>query len=140
EPVYQDLCRRLAQEEHLTPDETGWRVGGQAAWLHAWVGLEVTCFAVDPRRGAEVLAEVIGWQWSGTMTHDGCASYDRFQETVHQQCVGHVLRRCHDLAEVQPGRARLFPRRVITLFQGALEARDQFRDGQLDQAALEQVH
>ena len=139
-PVYQDLRRRLAEEEHLTPDETGWRIGGHSAWLHVWVGANVTCFAIDPHRSAEVLAAVIGWQWSGTLTHDGCASYDRFLWAGHQQCVGHVVRRAHELEETQTGAAKRFPRQVITLFQGALAIRDQFLDGQLDQAALAAAH
>jgi transposase len=139
-PVYQEIRQQLAAAEHITPDETGWRIGGQPAWLHAWVGVNVTCFAVDSRRSADVLAEVIGWQWSGTMTHDGCASYDRFLEAVHQQCVAHVERRSHELEEAQAGAAKVFPRQVITLFQGALAARDEFLDGRLDAAALEQVH
>jgi transposase len=139
-PVYQEIRQHLAAEEHITPDETGWRLGGHPVWLHAWVGVNVTCFAIDPQRSADALAAVIGWQWSGTMTHDGCASYDRFQEAVHQQCVAHVLCRSHELEAAQSGAAKMFPRQVITLFQGALAVRDQFLTGALDATALEQAH
>lgn len=141
EPVYEQIKQRLATAEHLTPDETGWRIGGHPAWLHGWVGDDgTTGYVIDPRRGADVLATVIGWDWSGTMTHDGCPSYDRFEEAVHQQCVAHVLRRARAMADQQTGPAQVFPNRVIALFQGALAVRDQFLEGRLDQTALEQAH
>src|SRR5205807_7245702 len=92
-----------------------------------------TCFVIDPQRGAEVLASVIGWDWSGVMTHDGCPSYDRFEEAIHQQCMDHGLRRARALAEKQSGAAQLFPRQVIDLFQGALHTRDQFLEGPIDE-------
>ena len=142
EPVYQDLQEHLRDAEHLTPDETGWRVGGRPVWLHAWVGGDgTTCYAIDPRRGALVLQEVIGSDWSGHLTHDGYASYDaQFEEAVHQQCIDHALRRARGLREQLRGRDRMFPGQVIELFQGALAVRDQFLEGRLDEAALAQAH
>jgi transposase len=141
QPAYQQIRGQIQQAKHLTPDETGWRVGGHTVWLHSWVGDDgSTCFAIDPQRGADVLAGVIGWDWSGTMTHDGCPSYDRFEEASHQQCVDHALRRARALAEKQAGAAKAFPRQVLDLFQGALQARDRFQGGEMGAAALEQAH
>jgi transposase len=102
QPACQEIREQPQTSAHLTPDETGWRVGGQPAWLHAWVGDQgATCYVIDAQRSAWVLEAVIGGDWSGTMTHDGFASYDRFAEAVHQQCVGHALRRARTLAEKQ---------------------------------------
>lgn len=141
QPVYQQILERLKNAEHLTPDETGWRIGGHPAWLHAWVGGDgTTAFAIDPRRGAEVLGEVIGWDWSGNMTHDGCSSYDRFEDAGHQQCVDHALRRARALVDKQIGIAKRFPRQVIALLGGALRVRDRFLEGKIDAAALERAH
>lgn len=140
-PVYEQIKQHIRNSEQLTPDETGWRIGGHPVWLHGWVGDDgTTCYVIDPRRGADVLAENIGWEWSGTMTHDGLASYDRFLYARHQQCVDHGLRRARGLAEKQSGAAQGFPNQVIDLFTGALEARDQFLDGKLDQADLADAH
>jgi transposase len=142
EPVYRGLQEHLRNAEHLSPDETGWRIGGRPVWLHAWVGGDgTTCYAIDPRRSAAVLQEVIGPDWSGRMTHDGYASYDaQFAEAIHQQCVAHALRRARSLREQLRGRDRAFPGQVIELFQGALAARDRFLAGQLDADALAQAH
>jgi transposase len=141
QPVYAEILDHLKAADHLTPDESGWRIGGHPAWIHAWVsGDGTTGFAVDPRRGAEVLAEIIGFDWSGKMTHDGCPSYDRFVNAGHQQCVDHGLRRARALGEKQTADAKYFPQQVIALFEGALQARDQFLAGKIDQAALAQAH
>ena len=141
QPVYEQIKERIKTCLHLTPDETGWRVGGHLAWLHGWVGDDgTTCFVIDSRRGAEVLSEVIGFDWSNNMTHDGCPSYDRFEDAVHQQCVDHALRRARALADKQIGSAKRFPNQVIDLFEGALQVRDRFATGQIGQAAAERAH
>src|ERR1022692_1938793 len=140
-PVYEEIKQHIRDAEYLTPDETGWRIGGQPVWLHAWVaGDGATCFAIDPRRSADVLEETIGIGWSGNLTHDGFSSYDRFVCAVHQQCVAHPLRRAHAMEENATGRAKDFPRQVIDVFQGALQVRDQFLAGQLDEAELLRAH
>lgn len=118
------------------PDETGWRVSATQHWLHVLVGDEATCYLIDRSRGAEVAAAVLGWEYSGVMTHDGCASYDRFENALHQQCVAHILRRAHDLCQTAHGRAQCFPRQVIDLFQNALECRDLCRAGEVDPDVL----
>jgi transposase len=135
-PAYAELQQRLPTSAIITPDETGWRVGGHPAWLHAWVGDDVTCYVISPQRSADALAAVIGWDWSGVLNHDGFASYDRFVSATHQQCVAHVLRRAHELEPTQPGAARRLPRQVIDLFQGALQVRDMYHDGLATAAEL----
>ncbi len=66
--------RTSAGSPQVVPDETGWRVGGRAAWLHAFVGQRETCYVIDPTRktlpnagGAVAGAR----RWSGTLVHDG---------------------------------------------------------------------
>jgi transposase len=124
-PAYLEIKERIQGSKHLTPDETGWRIGGHPVWLHAWVGDEgATLYAIDPQRSADVLQEVIGIDWSGSMTHDGFSSYDRFESSLHQQCNDHALRRARTLLEKQSGAAKIFPRQVIELLRAGLRERD----------------
>lgn len=140
-PAYEEIKQHIRVAKNLTPDETGWRLGGQPIWLHAWVADDgATCFAIDPHRSADVLEKTIGIGWSGNMTHDGFSSYDRFVCAVHQQCLAHPLRRAHTMEENATGQAKDFPRQVIDVFQGALEVRDEFRAGHLDEAELLDAH
>lgn len=141
QPAYQEIQQRLHNAEVITPDETGWRVGGHPVWLHAWVGDDsVTCYHIDPQRSADALARVLGSDWSGTLVHDGWASYERFDDACHQQCQAHVLRRAHDLEEAATGRAKVLPRQVIDLFQESLRVRDQFAQEPPDVDRRERVH
>jgi transposase len=133
QPVYEQIQERIQDAEHLTPDETGWRIGGHPAWLHAWVGDDgATLYAIDPQRSAAVLEKVIGSDWSGAMTHDGFSSYERFEDVVHQQCVDHALRRARKLVEKQSGPGKIFPQQVIDLLMDALQLRDRFNEENAD--------
>jgi transposase len=125
QPVYQQIKEHIKHSKHLDPDETGWRIGGHLVWLHGWVGDDgATLYAIDPQRSADVLEKIIGIDWSGSMTHDGFSSYDRFEDAVHQQCQDHALRRARTLLDKHTGAATLFPRQVIELFTGSLRLRD----------------
>ena len=140
-PVYDQIQAHLRHTPSLTPDETGWRIGGHPVWLHAWVGDDgTTCYAIDPKRSADALEAVIGRDWSGALTHDGFQSYDRFRAACHQQCVDHALRRARRLAETQTGRAKDFPEQIVALFRGALAVRDRYLDRTIDAAALAAAH
>jgi transposase len=129
QPTYQEIQKSIENSKVITPDETGWRQGGRPVWLHAWVGEQATCYVIDPHRSADALEQVIGLDYSGTLVHDGAASYDRFGEAMHQGCVAHVLRRAHHLEQAQIGQARSFPRQVIALLQEALGLRADYRQG-----------
>jgi len=133
QPVYQEIKEHIQNAKHLTPDETGWRIGGHPVWLHDWVGDDgAVLFAIDPQRSADVLQQVIGIDWSGSMTHDGFSSYERFEDALHQQCVDHALRRARGLLEKHSGTAAIFPRQVIDLFRDALRLRDRLNDADAD--------
>src|SRR3954468_11429271 len=138
-PAYHEVQEEIKSAPCLTPDETGWRVAGQPAWLHAWVAERATAYAIDPHRKADVLERLIGIEWSGTMVHDGSASYDRFRAATHQQCLGHVLRRVRDL-EAQATRGAVhFPRKLIALFTEAIHLRNRYKKGEVSAEQLRQA-
>lgn len=124
EPDYQLILESVRRSEQIAVDETGWRVGGQSAWLHVWVGDKATAYAIDSQRSADALQNVIGRDWAGILSHDGYATYDRFEQAIHQQCVAHVLRRARDLLDVAKGGEVHFPKQVIALFTEAVHWRN----------------
>jgi transposase len=94
EPAYEQLRQDIRGSPQIVPDETGWRVGGRAAWLHAFVGRRETCYVIDPTRSGEPAEQLLGWDWSGTLVHDGWSVYDRFRVLgyhMHARCA-HVFR------------------------------------------------
>jgi transposase len=130
EPDYQRILDDLKNSKRIVPDETGWRIGGQPAWLHVGVGDRATGYFIDSQRSAEVLQRVIGSDWSGILTHDGWSSYEAcFPDAIHQQCVGHALRRARDLLATAARGAVHFPQRVIALFTEAIHLRNDYHRG-----------
>lgn len=133
--VHQVIVRRVRSSPTLVPDETGWRVGGLLAWLHVAVGVDATAYLIDRHRGYEASAKLIGEDYAGTMTHDGWKPYDRFAKAKHQTCIGHLLRRCHELIAGGSGGAVLFPRQIKAVLKEGLAIRDRRDAGtQLDAA------
>jgi len=108
----------------LSPDETGWRVGGRPAWLHVAAAADAAAYLVHRRRGFDAPAQLLGEDFAGAMTHDGWAPYLNFRAALHQSCLAHLLRRCGELLEAATRGAVRFPRRVKAILQEALAVRD----------------
>jgi transposase len=126
EAALEQVKRDVRGSPQVTPDETGWRVGGNKAWLHAFAAPQATCYVIDPTRSGQPAEDLLGPDWDGRMVHDGWSVYDRFAQAVHQQCNAHLIKRCNELLETAtPGPAR-FPRAVKELLQRGLRLRDRF--------------
>jgi transposase len=66
--------------------------------------------------------------------------YARFIYATHQTCLGHLLRRSHELEELAVGVAARFPRQVKAALKQALAVRDRRNAGKLTMPqALEQA-
>jgi len=120
----------VRQAPWVVPDETGWRVGGRNAWLHALVTQTATCYEIGDRSG-DVAERLLGRDWSGTLIHDGWSVYDGFEEASHQQCVRHLQRRCLELLQTATRGAVRLPRQVLALIDEAFWLRRQWRGHRL---------
>ena len=132
EPDYRRVLDEVRASEPIAADETGWRVGGQSAWLHVWVGDRASASAIDSQRGAAVLERVIGWDWSGILSHDG------FEGAIHQSCLAHVRRRARELLARAARGAVRFPRGLIALLTEAVHQRNQEAEGAYTEDQREQ--
>jgi transposase len=136
EPVYTKICETIKESPWTVLDETGWHVGGNNAWLHGIVGENATVYVVDPTRSGVVAERVLGLDYAGIMIHDGWSPYDNFLCAEHQQCLGHLLRRSHELLETATRGAVCFPRKVTELLRQALDLRDRHAAGYLSDHGL----
>ena len=136
EPTYAVLRERIRAEPSVTPDETGWKVGGQRWWMWAFSSPEMTVYAIQPGRGFEQAAAVLGEGFEGFLVRDGWSVYRQFAQALHQTCLAHLLRRCREMIEVAGvGRAQ-FPRAIQTLLQSGLRLRDRRDRGQISPHGL----
>jgi transposase len=134
--AYEQIRADVRAAEEVTPDETGWRVGGGKAWLHAFATARTTCYEIDPTRSGDVAERLLGLGWSGRLVHDGWSVYDRFLQAIHQQCNGHLLNRCKELLEVARRGAARLPLAVKGLLQQGLAVRDRFDEGEISRRGL----
>lgn len=130
EPNYEAIRQDVRGSPWVVPDETGWRVGATNAWLHVFVGGNAACYEIGDRSG-DVAERLLGRDWSGTMIHDGWSVYDRFTRAAHQQCVGHLQRRCRELLATAKGGAAQLPRKVLALIDRAFALRRSWRGRRL---------
>ena len=136
EPVYEDIRQSVAESEWVVLDETGWRVGGHPAWLHALAGPVATAYVIDPTRGGTVAESILGLDYDGNLIHDGWSPYDRFLDARHQQCLQHLLRRADEMAATATRGAVCFPRRVAELLRAGLGLRDRHGAGEISRHGL----
>jgi transposase len=125
EPTYQALIEGVRSSRAVAPDETGWRINGQKAWLWAFAGDQVTVYLIAGGRGYEHAARVLGEDFAGVLERDGWAPYRRFTNAKHQTCAAHLLRRTGELiADSVAGQARV-PHAARRILKDALALRDQ---------------
>ena len=120
----------------VTPDETGWRVGGQSWWLWVFASEEATVYSIQPGRGFEQAALILGADFAGFLTHDGWRVYLKFLLAFHQTCLAHLLRRCREMSEIANPAAARFPQAVQRILQQALGLRDRRQAAQISEPGL----
>ena len=59
-PTYTELREQVRTAPVVTPDETGWRVGGERHWLWTFVTPETTVYAICPGRGVRRCCHGVG--------------------------------------------------------------------------------
>ncbi len=136
EPTYEKLVRQIRGSPSVTPDETGWKVGGRLWWMWAFSNEKLTVYSIQPGRGYEQATAILGADFDGFLVRDGWAVYRRFTQAAHQTCVAHLLRRCREMLEVvTPGAAKL-PRAIKEILQAGLQLRDRRDQNQIDEQGL----
>jgi hypothetical protein len=97
QPTYAALVGGVQASPVVAPDETGWRVGGQRAWLWAFAADGMTVYRIAAGRGFDDATAVLGADYAGVLERDGWAPYRKFTHATHQSCLAHLLRRCDEL-------------------------------------------
>jgi len=126
---YRGILIVVRRSRLVYPDETGWKVAALLWWMWVFVTRTATAFVIRPSRGHDVPEEILGRYWSGTMVHDGWMPYDFFEQALHQQCLGHIQRRCKGLLETASRGAVRYPRAVLQLTKDAFALRDRREAG-----------
>lgn len=134
QPTYEALCAQVRGSPVVTPDETGWKVGGQPYWLWAFATRDTTTYAIEDGRGFAQAARMLGADYAGVLQRDGWAPYRQFVHAAHQTCLAHLLRRCRTMMLDHPHHP--FAPQVQAVLQAALATRDRHRAGHVSDQGL----
>ncbi|MGH2372038.1 MAG: IS66 family transposase [bacterium] len=124
EPSYDAIADAVAAAEVVSPDETGWRVGGVRHWLWVAVCSVATLYQVTKGRGFAEVCALLGEDYTGVLCRDGWAPYRCLKDARHQTCYAHLLRRCAEMIESSRTRAQVIPRALAGILIDALALRD----------------
>lgn len=133
-PTYAALLDTIRHSPMVTPDETGWRVGTELHWLWVAATPRTTVYAIQPGRGFDEAAALLGADFTGVLVRDGWAPYRQFEQAAHQTCLQHLLTRSRELQTDHP--RAVLPYRVHDVLQQALALRDRHAAGTVSDHGL----
>src|SRR5208283_1238847 len=101
--LHQEVSKSLAQacemarqalpkQPVLNGDETGWKYRGLTTWLWVLVTPTIAYYHVAKSRGAKVLKEMLGDDYTGILCSDMYSAYKAFHKGVRQFCRAHIIR------------------------------------------------
>jgi len=96
--------QRIVASEVVGFDETGFRVEGKLAWVHAARTDRYTLYTHHPKRGREGMdAAGVLPTFTGIMVRDAWAPYDGYETAAGSQlCCAHVLRELQAVIDQTP--------------------------------------
>ena len=130
--AYARLRESVRDRPSVHTDDTGWRVGGEPAFLMAFETDEATVYQVRPRHRNEEVREVVPSDYRGVMVTDRGRSYDAqaLSGVKQQKCLAHVLRSISEVVETKKGRGRSFGKHLKRLLTEAMELWQAYHRGE----------
>ena len=95
ERPYEELLARIPLEATLNVDETGHKHNGDRFWTWVFKAELYVLFRIDKSRGSNVLIEVLGREFQGTLGCDYFSAYRKYMKDFHvavQFCIAHLIR------------------------------------------------
>jgi transposase len=119
---YEQLRGSVREQPTVHTDDTGWRVGGDTAFLMAFVNPRLSVYQIRRQHRNEEVRELIPANFAGVMICDRGKSYDaeELNAIAQQKCLAHLIRNAVEVAEAKTGRARQFSQKLKELLKQAL--------------------
>jgi transposase len=120
--TYAALRASVQEQPVVHTDDTGWRVGGESAFLMAFVNQSLSVYQVRPQHRNEEVRELIPADFGGVMVCDRGRSYDavELEGVAQQKCLAHLIRNAAGVAEEKTGRAKQFAQELKAVLKRAL--------------------
>jgi len=129
--AYQQLRAQVRQAPVVYTDDTGWRIGGDGAYLMGFDTDRETVYQVRSQHGNEQVRELVPDDYRGTLVTDRGTSYEATELSSVEQhkCLSHLIRNIVAVVESKTGAAKVFGLRLKDLLQQANQLWREQRDG-----------
>jgi hypothetical protein len=130
---YRELREQVCHAPVTYTDDTGWRVGGDGAYLMAFDTDQETVYQIRSQHGNEQVREIIPSDYAGTLVTDRFTSYeaDELAGVEQHKCLSHLVRNVTEVVEIKTGRAKTFGLQVKSLLLSANDLWRQQRVGEV---------
>lgn len=137
--AYAALRQGVSAAAAVHTDDTGWRVGGENAWLMVFETADASVYQVRRRHRNEEVREIIPADYPGVLITDRGKSYDAqaLAEVPQQKCVAHLQRNLTEVLTQKRGRGRWFAGKLKRLLGAGLAVWRRHRDGEWSQNPAE---
>lgn len=112
---YNQIFNSIRLSAYSYTDETSMRVSGMKYWIWIFVTSNETLSVVRRSRGTNVVEEVLGNSYQGTIICDGWKAYSNFTNNI-QRCWAHLLREAKFLSRKNE-EAKLLSNRLHRLYR-----------------------
>lgn len=120
--AYEGLRDAVREAPVVHTDDTGWRIGGRAAFLMGFDTGQSTVYQIRCQHRNEEVREIIPANFAGVLVSDRGKSYDAHEldGVAQQKCLAHLLRNVTDVVESKHGRACQFGNALNLLLREGL--------------------
>jgi len=116
-PSYEELLNRLPLETTLNVDETGHKENGDLFWTWVFRADLYVLFRIDKSRGSQVLIEMLGREFEGTIGCDYFSAYRKYMKDFNvlvQFCIAHLIRDIKFLTNLPDEQTRVYGEKLLS--------------------------
>jgi transposase len=121
EHPYEEFLERIPLEATLNVDETGHKDNGERFWTWVFKAELYVLFRIDKSRGSQVLIEVLGKEFEGTLGCDYFSAYRKFMkdfDVAVQFCIAHLIRDIRFLVSLPDASTRAYGEKLLEALKG----------------------
>ena len=115
-PSYEELLNRLPLETTLNIDETGHKENGDLFWTWVFKADLYVLFRIDKSRGSQVLIEMLGREFEGTIGCDYFSAYRKYMKDFNvlvQFCIAHLIRDIKFLTNLPDEQTQAYGKKLL---------------------------
>jgi len=117
-----EALKAEAVQSVVSPDETGWRVGGRSAWLWAFAATSLTVYAICDGTRFDEATTVLPADFAAPCAATGGRRIGSSPPPPSNMCA-HLLRRAREMRESNPRSTVTFPNTLSAILHDALAVR-----------------